>query len=107
MGEKVEKASEIMENLDNVHNKLEQLKQERDKLLDANKKLMDIIGEFDQALQEEGIRKQEELGLQHYDYKDDLKMQKNIDIDRIRSEVSDVRETVRQLETFKNQENRN
>lgn len=99
-----EEADKIFQKLDNAHEELEDLKDQRDNLLKANKKLVEILINMENILQEKGVEI-EEMDEHSYsfhrgweDHQDSLQVE-NLDED-VEHQLSQLKKLIDGLEAL-------
>lgn len=117
MSSNTEKAEEISNSLIYIKEQLKMLKEERDKLLKANQELVSLALEMDEMIREKNSKiKDISLDSQNYPSNsswrsknpehsspDSLRDDAEKDIERIEKQISAIRDTVKDLQRFKNQ----
>lgn len=108
-------ARHMIETLDRVHGQLKTLREERERLMESNRKLVDLVEQLEDALRTmEEKSGYSQPGDEHeYDFqsgwrtddeghRDALEISSDVGIDEIERQIGEIRQTLSALEKFKN-----
>lgn len=118
-----DEAEEILGTLQNAKRRMEELQEERDALLKANDRLIDIMERIEEEVREQQdeemeaeLLKREEVSAVDYDYsfgegwhpkkiieEEQLDLDGAIDPDKLDAEIGRIKEMVERIRSYKNQ----
>lgn len=109
-----EDASEILKTLETVEGRLQELKTEREKLLESNRMLVELVEKLEEELtgfvDEEGVG---DISVQGYEYsfkqgwqpknqthRERLELDPDVDVDEIEGQIREVRDTAERIQEY-------
>lgn len=113
--ERIERnTKEVLSTLDRLEDRLDEMKEEREQLLEANQRLVDLVGHLEDQLEEQvGADNVDDVEVRGYEYsfkegwrqKDaahrerlDMHSKSEVDVDAIDEQLKEIQKTLRELQ---------